>query len=272
MKKTVLLAALRLRVHVRACLGTASGRLQAECAQHPERPVPLHLPRQPGHVPRRRAGCPEGDGPAGSWLRDEQGARTASGTSRPRRRSWASTTTRSRSTAPWWRTRRRGRSSGPASTTAGSKSRIRTADYYTLKNVPHGQVRQRWYYSTVTGAVAPRLRLHAARLRHEYQGEVPRALPAARLGRERAGLACPGARRRDHGQPDRGEEGQAHDHRHGQPQCREAGRERRALRRARGASRRPCPSRRRPPGAAAAGRGAAGRGGMRPLGSRRSPR
>ena len=23
-------------------------------------------------------------------------------------------------------------------------------DYYTLKNVPHGQVRQRWYYSTVT--------------------------------------------------------------------------------------------------------------------------
>ena len=26
------------------------------------------------------------------------------------------------------------------------------AEYYTLKNVPHGQVRQRWYYSTVTAA------------------------------------------------------------------------------------------------------------------------
>ncbi len=25
------------------------------------------------------------------------------------------------------------------------------ADFYTLKNVPHGEVRQRWYYSTVTG-------------------------------------------------------------------------------------------------------------------------
>ena len=35
--------------------------------------------------------------------------------------------------------------------------------YYTLKNVPHGQVSQRWYFSTVTGAVAPGLRLHAAR-------------------------------------------------------------------------------------------------------------
>ena len=40
-------------------------------------------------------------------------------------------------------------------------------------------------------------------------------------GEDEQGWHAAGPRRRHHGQPDRREEGQAHDHRHGQPECRE---------------------------------------------------
>ena len=83
------------------------------------------------------------------------------------------------------------------------------------------------------GDLASRLRLHAAGLRHQREDEISGVVPAARVGRERARLARARARRRHHGQPDRGEKGQAHDHRHGQPERGEAGRERVPLRRAR---------------------------------------
>ena len=39
------------------------------------------------------------------------------------------------------------------------------AEYTRLKDVPHGQVRQQWYFSKVTGGWRRGLRLHAARLR-----------------------------------------------------------------------------------------------------------
>ena len=76
------------------------------------------------------------------------------------------------------------------------------------------------------GNLAARLHLHAARLRHQQQSEISGAVSAAWVGRERARVARSGSRRRDHGQPDRGEESQTHDHRHGQPERGEARRER----------------------------------------------
>ena len=96
-------------------------------------------------------------------------------------------------------------------------------DYFSLKDVPRGEVRQRWYSLQGHRRVAAHLRLHAARLRPQHEGEVSRVVSAARVGRERAGLVHAGPRRRDHGQPDCGEKSQAHDHRHGQPERSQAG-------------------------------------------------
>ena len=125
------------------------------------------------------------------------------------------------------------------------------ADYYSLKDVPRGTGAPAVVLLEGDGDVAPRLRLHAAGLRHQHEDEISGAVSAARLGRERARLARSGARRRHHGQPDRGEKGQAHDHRHGQPERGEAGRERSVVLR---------------PGIADAGRPSA------PAGARRRPR
>ena len=131
------------------------------------------------------------------------------------------------------------------------------------KDVPRGQVRQRWYFSKVTGAWRRAYVYTPPDYDTNTKARYPVLYLHARLGRERAGLAHPGPRRRDHGQPDRREEGQAVHHRDGQPERREAGRERRALRgprhadagRAAAARRRraPAPPRRRqaPPAPAA---------------------
>ena len=68
-------------------------------------------------------------------------------------------------------------------------------DYYLPKDVPHGDVRERWYHSNTTGRVAARLRLHPARLRHRPGRALSRPLPPARGRRGRARLVEPGARR-----------------------------------------------------------------------------
>ena len=74
--------------------------------------------------------------------------------------------------------------------------------------------------------VAARLCLHAARLRQRRQKELSRAVSAARVGRRRNRLVPAGTRRRHPRQPDRGEEGDADDHRDGQPERGETRRER----------------------------------------------
>ena len=76
-------------------------------------------------------------------------------------------------------------------------------DFYALKDVPHGRVQQILFPSKSTGTAAPRLRLHAARLRRGSRQALSGALSAARLGRRRNGLEQPGPRQPDHGQPDR---------------------------------------------------------------------
>ncbi len=47
------------------------------------------------------------------------------------------------------------------------------ADYYDIRAVPHGQVREVWYDSKVTGDLAPRARLPAARLRPATKTRYP---------------------------------------------------------------------------------------------------
>ena len=75
------------------------------------------------------------------------------------------------------------------------------------------------------------LRLHPARLRRRSRHAVSGAVPAARRGRGRTGLAEPGAHGLHHGQPDRREEGEADARGHGaglRPPARRAGRPARA--------------------------------------------
>ena len=61
------------------------------------------------------------------------------------------TTMRSSWTASRSMTRRATSSSAPASRPAGSRSRNQGVDFYHAKDVPHGEVRSRWYNSQVTG-------------------------------------------------------------------------------------------------------------------------
>ena len=56
------------------------------------------------------------------------------------------------------------------------------ADFYSAKDVPHGDVRQNWYYSKVTGKMAARLRLYSAGLRFQCGQPVSGSLPASRVG------------------------------------------------------------------------------------------
>ena len=77
------------------------------------------------------------------------------------------------------------------------------ADFYSIQDVPHGQVREVWYHSKVTGQLAARARLHAAGLRHADEDPLPGALPAARRRRRRDGLDPAGTRELHPRQPDR---------------------------------------------------------------------
>ena len=123
-------------------------------------------------------------------------ARTACGWSRYRRRSSDSITTASWWTALSWRTRRRGRSSARGGTTAGSRFPSRTPTrpttrqetFRTAKCASAGTTQR----SRANGGA---VRIHAAGLRGQLAKPLPGALSAARLGRERAGLAHPGPRR-----------------------------------------------------------------------------
>ena len=88
-------------------------------------------------------------------------------------------------------------------------------DFYALKNVPHGQLREIHYFSQVEQHQPARFRLHAAGLRQGHEQALSGALSATRRGRRRNRLGQPGPRRSDHGQPDRGGKSEALHHRDG---------------------------------------------------------
>ncbi len=87
--------------------------------------------------------------------------------------------------------------------------------YYSIQDVPHGQVRDVWYDSKVTGS----WRHAMVYLPPEYEAQPKKRYPGAlstawrRRGRNR--LDPPGTRQFHPRQPDRRGRGQAHDHRHG---------------------------------------------------------
>ena len=97
------------------------------------------------------------------------------------------------------------------------------AAYYSPRDVPHGQVSQRWYYSKVPAS-------GAAVTSTRRPSTTPIRAPATRFSTcftagaktNRAGHTQ-GHVDFIHGQPHRGEEGQADDRRHGQSECGEAG-------------------------------------------------
>ena len=94
------------------------------------------------------------------------------------------------------------------------------ADFYSHKDVPHGVVRIQWYFSTVTQQWRRCLIYTPPDYDTNTKAELSGSLPAARLGRKRAGLDLPGARGPDHGQPDRRGQGQADADRDGQSERR----------------------------------------------------
>ena len=65
-------------------------------------------------------------------------------------------------------------------------------DFYDAKDVPHGEVRARLVPLESDGAVAARLRLHAAGLRRRRADALPGPVPPARRGRGRAGWTTQG--------------------------------------------------------------------------------
>ncbi len=218
--------------------GTAAAQPPADCRpewpEHPRCAVSVRLPRQPGHIPGRGARRPEGANPAGSGIRHEQGPDGL----------WYVTTPPQVVGFHYYTLSIDGAVvADPATRTFFGSGFYNSAievpepgadgDYYQAKDVRTGQVRQQRYYSKVTGAWRRAYVYTPPEYDTDAQSQVSRPVPAARLGRERAGLARAGTRRRDHGQPDRREEGQADDHRHGQSERREAWRECGAVFRAR---------------------------------------
>ena len=77
-------------------------------------------------------------------------------------------------------------------------------DYYLPKDVPHGEVRERWYFSKTTQALAAHLRLHPARLRRRSRRRaIPSSTSSTAAARTRRGWPNQGRVELHHGQPDR---------------------------------------------------------------------
>ena len=76
---------------------------------------------------------------------------------------------------------------GTGKETSGIEIPEKGVDFYLPKDVPHGEVRERWYFSKTTQDVAAHLRLHPARLRHRSRHALSGAVPAARRRRGRDG-------------------------------------------------------------------------------------
>ena len=155
-----------------------------------------------------------GLGPGGPWdmTKGEDGVWSVTS----RRSGPASTTTGSSSTGSEVNDPGSDTFFGTGKPTSGIEIPEKGVDFYHVKDVPHGEVRSRWYTSKVTGQHAARHGLHAARLRRRHREAVPGAVPAARRrrGRDRVGQAGP--HELHPGQPDRRGQGQADDRRDGE--------------------------------------------------------
>ena len=64
---------------------------------------------------------------------------------------------------------------GTGKDTSGIEVPEKGVDYYLPKDVPHGEVRERWYFSKTTAGLAAHLRLHPARLRHRPRDALSRS-------------------------------------------------------------------------------------------------
>ena len=69
------------------------------------------------------------------------------------------------------------------------------AAYYSARDVPHGQVSQRWYYSKVTGKWRRCYVYTPPEYDSQFAHPLPGSLSPSRLGRKRTGLAHAGPRR-----------------------------------------------------------------------------
>ena len=76
--------------------------------------------------------------------------------------------------------------------------------YYSIQDVPHGQVREIWYHSEVTGSWRHALVYLPPGYDTSAEDALPGALPAARRRRGRDRLDPPGSRQFHPRQPDRG--------------------------------------------------------------------
>ena len=126
--------------------------IASQSPEHPRRAVSVHLPGPPGDVPGRGAGRAESAGATRAGLRYEQ----SGGWAVVRDDHAAGRRLPLLHAVDRWRGCRR--SGDPHVLRLGwYNSAIEVpepaadADYYSLKDVPHGTVRQHWYYSKVTG-------------------------------------------------------------------------------------------------------------------------
>ena len=97
-------------------------------------------------------------------------------------------------------------------------------DYYSIQDVPHGQVREVWYHSKVTGSWRHALVYLPPDYDAKANGALSGALPAARRRRRRDRLDPAGQRKLHPRQLDRGGKAQADDRRDGVRLCAPGGR------------------------------------------------
>ena len=123
---------------------------------------------------------------------------------------------RSTSTAPTCPTPAASSSTAPAAGAARIEIPAKDADFYALKNVPHGQLRESPVLLQEHQHHPPLLRLHAARLRQGHRASAIRCCTCSTAAARTRPAGAARAARTDHGQPDRRGQGQAVHHRDGQ--------------------------------------------------------
>ena len=105
---------------------------------------------------------------------------------------------------------------GTGKPTSGIEIPEKGVDFYHAKDVPHGEVRSRWYKSKVTGQTRHVMVYTPPGYDADPQKQLPGPLPATRRRRGRDRLGQAGPRELHPGQPDRGQEGRADDRGHGE--------------------------------------------------------
>ena len=158
MNKMFVIAALSCAI----CWGQHPENCKPSALNIPEAKYPCIFPRQPRDVPRHCAGCAKGACRLGGGLELTKGPDGIWSGTTPQPWWWASTTTIVRidgatvadpSTMTFF---------GSGWQNSGIEIPAPDAGFLQPKDVPRGRVSEQWYYSKVTGEVAPLLRLYAA--------------------------------------------------------------------------------------------------------------